>query len=99
MTIITDIDQSAIRQRLSHDLRASLFNIDGFMDELRISVAAMERLLREHQGQLPDSFRSKLGQLINDDTRPCLDCLEIAATQLQEGIDMLTMSSEAVNSD
>ena len=97
MSIVRVVDQSAIRRRLTHDLRASLFNIDGFVKEISTSVTALERLLGD--SELPDEFRSEAGRLLRDDLKACIQCVDDAATQLSERIDLLSETTESMYVD
>lgn len=94
MSLIAKIDQTVIRRRLAHDIRASLFNIDGFIDELRTSLVSVERIIAQHQTDLPPEFVRQISAVINQDTASCMEFLECATAQLHERTDMLTASSD-----
>ena len=89
------LEQSAIRRRLSHDLRASMFNIEGFLDELKLVVNELEKLIAENGGELPQSFVDSALSMLQNDASDCLGCLDVATHQLQERIDLMTLSVEA----
>lgn len=89
------LEQSAIRRRLSHDLRASMFNIEGFLDELKLVVCDLEKLISDHQEELPESFSASAMTILQGDARDCFNCLDTATVQLQERIDLMTLSVEA----
>ena len=89
------LEQSAIRRRLSHDLRASTFNIEGFLDELNLVMDKLEKMIEGQRDQLPPDFADAAVALIEDDARDCLNCLDKASVQLQERIDLMTLSVEA----
>lgn len=89
------LEQSAIRRRLSHDLRASMFNIEGFLDELKLVVSELEKLIAENNGELPQSFVDQALTMLQNDASDCIGCLDIATVQLQERIDLMTLSVEA----
>lgn len=89
------LEQSAIRRRLSHDLRASMFNIEGFLDELKLVVNELEKLIAENNGELPQPFVDKALTMLHSDANDCIGCLDVATQQLQERIDLMTLSVEA----
>lgn len=94
MSLISKIDHTAIRRRLAHDIRASLFNIDGFIDELRSSLQSVDKIVADHKGDLPPDFVNKLSAVIHQDTASCMEFLECATAQLHERTDMLTASAD-----
>lgn len=94
MSIVRDVDQSAFRRQLTHDLRASLFNIDGFVDELKDSLGTLEQLMDTHD--LPAEFRSAVQELMANDLKSCLHCVGEATEQLQDRIDLLAATAETV---
>lgn len=78
--------------RLAHDLRGPLLNIEGFAAEIALGFEELERLL--DQAAPADAVIVRLGALLDEDLRPCLDFLERAATMLHARIDALEPTAE-----
>lgn len=79
--------------RLAHDLRGPLLTIEGFAAEIAIALEELERML---DGSVPaDTVVARLGALLDEDLRPCLDFLGRAATMLHERIDSIEPNGPA----
>lgn len=83
-----DVHYSA--EKVSHDLRAPVVNIDGFARELREAVTKLDALFRRHAADLPGDFQDEAAALIAEDIAPCLDFLSGAVDQLDSRIDNFT---------
>jgi PAS domain S-box-containing protein len=72
---------------VSHDLRAPLVNVLGFVKELQMSCAAMKNLLDERQ--LPDELKTKLNAVMDEEIADSLRFIAVSSQKFERLINAL----------
>jgi PAS domain S-box-containing protein len=72
---------------VSHDLRAPLVNVLGFVKELQMSCAAMKRLLDARQ--LPDDLKAKLNAVMDEEITGSLNFIASSSQKFERLINAL----------
>lgn len=84
---------SEIKQKnmdlIKHDLRGPLTNIEGFYNELELSVTQLLATINEHQELLPNHIYEKLSSIISDDVNPCLKYSHEMIGTMNDGLERL----------
>ncbi len=82
-------ENSATIQKVVHDLRGPLVNLEGFFSELDESVIRMVGIMEECRDHLPQNASGSLDAIIKDDLTPILRLLSSSINQLNERVDLL----------
>lgn len=92
---MTEMKNNESVERLLHDLRAPLVNVDGFAGELNEAVGNLGDLVRQFESALPVEFHSRVVMLMERDLGPCLDMLRSSVEKLDGQIDRFAHSAGA----
>jgi len=74
---------------VAHDLRAPLVNVGGFVSELRVSLADLERLLRPAVQQLGETDKEYASRVLRQDLPEALGIIESSVTRMDTLINAL----------
>jgi PAS domain S-box-containing protein len=78
---------------VSHDLRSPLVNLEGFSDELRMSLRDLGKLLEDEQ--IPPAVRKKAADLVGGGMGESIGFIRTAVSRLSRIIDALLRLSRA----
>ncbi len=75
-TLTTEHEQQIALNKMRHDLKAQLINIQGLSRELQRSVGKLNSQISHDKPELPDEFVKTVKEIINNDLLTCLEFLD-----------------------